>query len=559
MIPSSLLPTAKACLLRACLLVCCLASATPAWGGDYLRDVQKAALRDRRADWGHWGPKPDRYSSWQQHTNRLIPIYTFGISLDSFRGDHSEYRDPRRLRQLYGRLPERTLNPEAQYFDQTAVYRLQQQAVQQGKKYVIVLIFDGMDWQTTQAAAAYYSGRIGPREGRLRGLHFLDYRATTTDFGYFVTSPHNHGTRFDVNTQTISNVGGQYPGGYAADLGGATPWTPSPDPLYIIGQSAVVRHAFTDSAASATAMFAGVKTYNRAVNVDAEGNQVVPIARTLQAQGRAIGIVTSVPISHATPACAYGNNVARYDYQDLTRDLLGLPSVAHPSEPLPGVDVLLGAGWGHTKEEDKAQGTNFVPGNVYLPDAVRRQVDQRNGGRYVVVERRPGVSGGTSLMEAARTAAQTGARLLGFFGVGDQRGSHLPYRTADGRFNPTSGVRSPLEAYQPADIFENPTLADMTRAALERLQHDPDGFWLMVESGDVDWANHTNNIDNTIGAVKSGDEAFRVIVEWVERRHAWDETALIVTADHGHYLVLDRPELLIPPSRRHAVAESGEP
>ena len=68
----------------------------------------------------------------------------------------------------------------------------------------------------------------------------------------------------------------------------------------------------------------------------------------------------------------------------------------------------------------------------------------------------------------------------------------------------------------------------------------------MVEAGDVDWANHDNNLDNSIGAVNSGDRAFRVITDWVEKRSNWDETVVIVTADHGHYLWLDRPEGLIP-------------
>lgn len=69
----------------------------------------------------------------------------------------------------------------------------------------------------------------------------------------------------------------------------------------------------------------------------------------------------------------------------------------------------------------------------------------------------------------------------------------------------------------------------------------------MVEAGDVDWANHKNNLDDSIGAVKSGDAAFRAVVDWVEAHHAWAETAVIVAADHGHYLFLDQPQRLIEP------------
>jgi alkaline phosphatase len=122
----------------------------------------------------------------------------------------------------------------------------------------------------------------------------------------------------------------------------------------------------------------------------------------------------------------------------------------------------------------------------------------------------------------------------------------LPFRTADGNFNPAPGVSMISEFYSDADIAENPTLADMTRAALDVLSANEKGFWLMVEAGDVDWANHDDNLDSSIGAVLSGGDAFRAIVDWVERNGFWDETALIVTADHGHYLVLDDPAALIP-------------
>ena len=67
----------------------------------------------------------------------------------------------------------------------------------------------------------------------------------------------------------------------------------------------------------------------------------------------------------------------------------------------------------------------------------------------------------------------------------------------------------------------------------------------MIEAGDVDWANHSNNLDNAIGAVFSGDDAFRVVTSWVEKHSNWDETAVILTADHGHYFVLDDPQSLV--------------
>jgi len=258
--------------------------------------------------------------------------------------------------------------------------------------------------------------------------------------------------------------------------------------------------------------------------------------------------VTSVPFNHATPAAAYAHNVSRNDYQDLARDMLGLRSISHPKNPLPGLDVVLGGGYGMRKPLDFGQGTNYVSGNRYLSDADRKSIDVNNGGRYAVALRTTGQYGGKILMDAARKAATNRTRLLGFFGV-STNGGHLPFQTANGDYQPAPGRRRRAEIYSEADLRENPTLAQMTTAAITVLSKNRNGFWLMVEAGDVDWANHDNNLDNSIGAVNSGDRAFQTIVDWVETNSNWRESLVILTADHGHYLFLDQPELLIRPAQ----------
>jgi alkaline phosphatase len=215
--------------------------------------------------------------------------------------------------------------------------------------------------------------------------------------------------------------------------------------------------------------------------------------------------------------------------------MIGLPSSSHRRAPLPGVDVLIGGGWGEVKKNASTQGRNYAAGNPFLHEDDLKRVDIGNGGDYVVVQRTRGKSGGRTLIEAARRAADGNHRLLGFYGVS---GGHLPFRTADGKFNPTYDMKG-REQYSQDDIHENPDLADMTEAALLTLAKAEEGFWLMVEAGDVDWANHANNIDNSLGAVYSGEEAFDVVTNWIDENDAWGHTAVIVTADHGHYLVID--------------------
>lgn len=512
---------------------------------DIVAKLQHDAATSKVADWGHWGPNADKYSSWTNHSNRLIPVYTFGINVRKFAGENSVYRSAEALTRLYGYVPQNTLNPKARYFDQTDVFRMQEAAIANGKKRVILFVCDGMDWQSTQAAAIAKNGEIVYTKHRGRGLNFLDYDCEKKGYGFFVTSPHNEGASVDVDKQEVTESGGKVQGGYDPALGGSTPWSIPTDVDYPIGKSKKTRHAFTDSASSATSMTSGIKTYNKAINVDVTGVAVEPIARTLQQKGFAVGVVTSVPISHATPACAYSNNVTRNDYQDLTRDLIGRPSVYNP-DGLPGVDVLIGCGWGVDKDKDGAQGKNYVPGNKYLTAEDLAAIDVANGGKYVVAQRTEGVEGTTVLNKGVAKAKANNQRLFGYFGVD---GGHLPFQTADGNYDPVISVGNPTpkkaEVYTEADLMENVKLRQMAVAAADVLNSRSDKWWLMVECGDVDWANHSNNIDDSIGAVLSGDDAFQGLVEWIDANGGWDETALILTADHGHYFTLKRPEALI--------------
>ncbi len=379
---------------------------------DHVRQLQLQAESTGQADWGHWGADPQKYSSWGNHSNRLIPVYTFGIDLGKYQGANSPYREADRLKQIFGTVPRQTVNPTAEYFDQTDLYQLQWDALNSGKKNIVLLLFDGMDWPTTRAAAIVASRQVGYASGRGTGLSFQDYERVATDFGYVVTSPYGDGGQTDVDAQRVLDSGGEPLGGYAASLGGATPWATPRAHDYLLGKLRSMPHVVTDSACSATSINAGIKSYNAAINVDPRGTQVEPIARVLQKRGWKIGVVTSVPISHATPAATYANNVSRNDYQDLTRDLIGLPSVAHRTDPLPGVDVLLGCGWGETSDNAGGQGGNFVPGNVYITQGDLEAIDVERGGKYRVVQRTPGQAGRAVLLSAAHRPTRRGQDCL---------------------------------------------------------------------------------------------------------------------------------------------------
>ncbi len=551
----------KHCQL-ALIVLCASIAMCSTSSADHIRDIQTQAIESKNVEWGHWGVAPNNYMDWASHSNRLIPVYTFGtlkagkgISITSYQGDKSPYASESELKRLYGQVPYGTLNPNPQYFDQTNIFDIQKAALDAGKKNIILVVFDGMDWQTTRNAAIYKSKNANFSSGRGDSLHMQKYTANgTSEFGWMSTAPYCDKVKLDVNTQQVLDIADSLRGGYAFEIAGTTPWSRPTDMPYPIGKSELpnLKQAYTDSACSAASMTSGLKSYNAAINVDVEGKQGTTIAYLAQQKGYRVGVVTSVPISHATPAAAYSHNVHRDDYQDLSRDLLGLPSVSHPTTPLPGVDLLIGCGFGTSRPKDAKQGDNFVPGNPYLTEEDLQKIDVRNGGKYAVSQRTAGVNGAAELQAKAEDAAAAGHRFFGFYGTSY---GHLPFQTADGKFDPAIGRNKKAETYTEADIKENPLLSDMATAALDYLHHDSKPFWLMVEAGDVDWANHDNNIDNSIGAVLSGDAAVKAVTDWVEKNSSWDETVMIVTADHGHYFWLEKPEVLINKPHSAAAAE----
>ncbi len=316
---------------------------------DSIKDLQNAYVANKskkvvRAY--HFGSQGagDIFSNHTSHSNRLIPVYVFGRKADlgAVTGKNRVYRDSQQIRRLYGTLPANTANPDAEYCDQSDLYGVQKEAVARGTKYLFTVWFDGMDWETTRAAAIAKSGRVYT-EGKGSGLIFQDYAADgSAQYGYCVTSPTHDKNTPDVDTQTVTIPPTSLLGGYDVRIAGPNPWTWGDlwTPGYLKGQSgneadkagvrAVGRimHTYTDSSQSAGEYATGVKAYNNGVNVTDDGRFVPTLFQQLQAQGWKVGTATSVPFDHVSPAAMYAPDVDRDDYQDLARDMLGLRGIA---------------------------------------------------------------------------------------------------------------------------------------------------------------------------------------------------------------------------------------
>ena len=223
----------------------------------------------------------------------------------------------------------------------------------------------------------------------------------------------------------------------------------------------------TDSAAAGTACSAGVRTYNGAIGVDAKGNAVTTVLEVAQRQGLATGLVATSSITHATPA-AFASHVPDRSMQwEIARQLAQAE-----------VDVMLAGGrrW-------------FDPSQ--RPDSLDLLSDLK--ARYTYVQ---------TSSELAELSTGGVERLLGLF--------------ADDYLPPAPG--------------RSPTLPAMTRAALQVLDQDPDGFFLMVEGSQPDWRGHDGEpLDAITAEMLDLDQAVGVALDYQLRN---PETLIVVTADH---------------------------
>ncbi|MGD9495370.1 MAG: alkaline phosphatase [Armatimonadota bacterium] len=288
------------------------------------------------------------------------------------------------------------------------------------------------------------------------------------------------------------------------------------DPALAWAEFDYVRQGATDSAAAATAMACGVKTYAGAIGVDRNGQPVTNVVERAERLGKATGVVTSVPLSHATPAGFVAHTASRSSYEAIAGQMI------HES----ALEVIMGAG--HPEYDNNGRRKEGEPDYRYV------------GGEQTWAALCAGTAGGDAdgdgvpdpwtLVESVEDfrALQEGdapARVIGVARVADtlqQRRDADPDSEEDEKAAPFA-VR----------LNEGvPTLAEMTRGALNVLDGDPDGLFLMIEGGAVDWAAHANQSGRVIEEQVDFNRAVQAVVEWVEAGDGWGDTLVVVTADH---------------------------
>lgn len=257
-----------------------------------------------------------------------------------------------------------------------------------------------------------------------------------------------------------------------------------------------INESYTDSAAAGTAMATGVKTANGMLGVDAAGTVLENASERAKEQGKAAGVVSSVPFSHATPAAWAAHNQSRNDYHGIA------------SEMIDGdLDVIMGAG--HP-----------------MYDNTNRPLAKANY-RYISAEDYWEVSSGATDWTYVESQDEFQALADGVVEGDTQYFGLAPVASTlqQGRAGTSAA---------PYDVPMNNVvdLATMTTGALNVLGQYDDGFHLMVEAGAIDWTGHANDIYRNIEETQSFNAAIEAAVAWVEENSSWDETLLIVTADH---------------------------
>lgn len=268
----------------------------------------------------------------------------------------------------------------------------------------------------------------------------------------------------------------------------------------------------TDSAAAATAMAIGSKTFRHAIGVDSRSRALRNVVEAAEESGRATGVITSVAFSHATPAAFVAHNSTRQNYETIARDMLDAS----------GLEVLMGCG--HPWYDN--DGRRLATPSSYRYVGGKKTWEALQQGTLGNDCDGDGTSDPWSLIEdreAFRSLADgaTPKRVLGIARVASTL-QQKREQTADAL---DKAFAQPL-------ISSVPTLAEMARGALNVLDNDPDGFFLMVEGGAIDWASHANQGGRMIEEQIAFDHAVGRVIEWVEAHSSWQDTLLIVTADH---------------------------
>jgi alkaline phosphatase len=288
-----------------------------------------------------------------------------------------------------------------------------------------------------------------------------------------------------------------------------------------------------DSAGTMTAMMSGVKTdagvigVNEAISrgdcASVSGNELVTALELAEIAGKSTGIISTARITHATPAATYAKSAERNweDNSDMPAAAVAAGCVDIASQLLSfendmqsrfsgakvnGIEVVLGGGRRHFLPKDAAFNST---------DAASAIEGDRTDGRDLTAEWQAQYPAGSFVTDQAgfdAVDANSTPRLFGLFNE-----SHMQY-----------------EADRGNDIAGEPSLREMTNKAIDILDNNEQGFFLMVEAGRIDHGHHAGSAHGALTDTIAFADAVQAAVDATNP----EETLIIVTADHSHVFTM---------------------
>lgn len=235
----------------------------------------------------------------------------------------------------------------------------------------------------------------------------------------------------------------------------------------------------TDSAAASSSWGGGVRVPNGSLNVNPDGSYNKPILQKFKAAGKSVGCVTTVPITHATPAGFCVNSNKRSDQP-------GIAQIYHDLR----FDVMLGGGLEFFSAEKRSDNQDLF--------------GKYSQSGFLLAHNR------NELLTLATSSLET--PLLGVFCE-----DGLPYA---------------LDSMHNEELSQSTLgLAEMTSIAIQRLKKNKNGFVLQIEGGKVDWAAHANDTGALLYDQIAFDEAIAEVIAFAEQDK---ETLVVITTDHGN-------------------------
>jgi alkaline phosphatase len=353
----------------------------------------------------------------------------------------------------------------------------------QGKdvKNVILMISDGWGYNQIQAADYYTDGKAGTQ-----GYEKFPTKVAMSTYSY--------GDQERVDGVLADSIGDDQDSVYNPGW-----W----------GDFDYIKSNPTDSAAAGTAMSTGTKTYDAAIGVNEMEQNLSHLSEEFEALGRSTGVVSSVEFAHATPASFVAHNASRNSYEQIAYGMI-YNSAA---------DVILGAGNPDFDDSGKpaVKSTKYVGGAATwaaLKNGTAVGADADGNGTpdaWTLIQ--------TKAEFESLTTGETPDRLIG---VPQVYTTLQQARSGNGKAN----------AYAVPFNSNLPDLATMSKVALNVLDNDEDGFFLMIEGGAIDWAGHANQSGRVIEEQEDFNKAVEAVCAWVEENSSWGETLVIVTGDH---------------------------